>query len=82
MWKNNKDLPSPSDHGWMLVDNIYDINWFDGDQYPPDVEINGIEDDENDNEVEDDLEHYESEDDDSAGDEDGNDMEDVFQIFY
>ena len=68
MWKNNKDLPCPSSYGWTLIENMYHINWFDGDQYPPDVnpDVCMSDYDENDDE----LEKYVSDEDESSDDED------------
>ena len=81
MWKNNKDLPPHSNHGWLLKDNTYVVNWSDGDQYPSDVEINGSNEEQNDEENEKDLEQYESGEDESAVDEDENNIEDFVQLF-
>ena len=74
-------MPPPSNHGWLLKDNTYVINWFDGDQYPSDIEINGSIEEQNDEENEKDLEQYESGEDESANDEDENNIEDFFQLF-
>ena len=65
--------------------NTYDINWFVGDQYPPDVAIVSSNEKENEEENvaedEDDLEQYESDEDESTDDDDENDIEDTFQLF-
>ena len=73
-------MPPPSNNGWLLKDNTYEINWFYGDQYPSDVEIRSNE-EENDDENENALEQHESGEDEIADDEDENNIEDLFQLF-
>ena len=60
---------------------MYVINWFDGDPYPSDVDINESNKEHNDEENVKDLEQYESGEDESADDEDENNIEDLFQLF-
>jgi hypothetical protein len=79
MWKNNKDLPCPSSYGWTLIENMYHINWFDGDQYPPDVNPDVCT--SNYDENEDELEKYVSDEDESSDDEDEDIADNSFQFF-
>ena len=41
MWKNasvsNPSDLDPKDHGWLLKDNQYIINWYDGEQLPQSI---------------------------------------------
>ena len=41
MWKNapvsNPSDLDPKDHGWLLKDNQYNINWYDGEQLPQSI---------------------------------------------
>ena len=41
IWKNvpvsNPSDLDPKDHGWLLKDNQYSINWYDGEQLPQSI---------------------------------------------
>ena len=43
LWKNNTNLPSPLDFGWEMKDGMFDIKWFEGEQYPANIDITTVD---------------------------------------
>ena len=72
LWSNQMELPSPLDFGWEINDNMFEIKWFDGEQYPANIDI-AAGDTSSDDENRDDELQYESDDDESADDDDETD---------
>ena len=86
MNKNNRELPPPSECGFQLSPDgsHYQINWFDGSQYPPTLteeEVDDPDDADDDVDENDDQQDYDSEEDEDRDDDYDSEAEDFIALF-